>query len=293
MTPIKNLAFKGGGVLGIAYAGAIQVLEKNAILQGVEKVAGTSAGAITAALVSLNYTAAEITTIVQGTNFASFEDGKDLLRIATKYGIYKGDALLSWIEAQIVNKGFAATATFTDFKNAGCKDLYVFSSDLNIKGLRVFSYSETPNVVVAEAIRASMSIPMFFEAWTFTNNNPNDHLYVDGGMLYNFPITYFDTAGTPNPETMGLYLADIHNTAPPVTIEYNHVITYVKTVFETIMNAQVIDFQYDAEEKNRTAIIDNLGISAIDFNLTKDQQNALLQSGIQYATAYLATRMTR
>jgi len=293
MTPIKNLAFKGGGVLGIAYAGAIQVLEQNNLLQPVEKVAGTSAGAITAALVSLNYTAAEITTIVQGTDFASFEDGKNLLRIATKYGIYKGDALLAWIETQIVNKGFAKTATFTDFKNKGCKDLYVFSSDLNIKGLRVFSYSETPNVVVAEAIRASMSIPLFFEAWRFTNNNPNDHLYVDGGMLYNFPITYFDTDGTANQETMGLYLDDLHDVAPQVTIGNDHIITYVKTVFETIMNAQVVDFEFDTDEKSRTAIIDNLGISAIDFNLTKDQQNALLQSGIKYTTAYLASRMAR
>jgi predicted acylesterase/phospholipase RssA len=67
MTSISNLAFKGGGVLGIAYAGAIQVLEEKGLLQQVQKVAGTSAGAMTAALVSLNYTAAEIYNIVKGT----------------------------------------------------------------------------------------------------------------------------------------------------------------------------------------------------------------------------------
>ena len=66
---ITNLAFKGGGVLGIAYAGAIQVLQDQKILQQVQRVAGTSAGAITAALVSLKYTAEEIYSIVQSTDF--------------------------------------------------------------------------------------------------------------------------------------------------------------------------------------------------------------------------------
>jgi len=40
---VKNLVFKGGGVLGIAYAGAIEVLEENKILKQVQSVAGTSA----------------------------------------------------------------------------------------------------------------------------------------------------------------------------------------------------------------------------------------------------------
>ena len=45
MQTIKNLVFKGGGVLGIAYAGAIEILEEKQILQQVQRVAGTSAGA--------------------------------------------------------------------------------------------------------------------------------------------------------------------------------------------------------------------------------------------------------
>ncbi len=292
MTTIKNLAFKGGGVLGIAYAGAIQVLENQGVLKNIERVAGTSAGAITAALVSLNYSAEEITKIVNGTNFSDFEDHKDYLRVATKYGIYRGDALLAWIETQIVNKGFAASATFADFKNKGCRDLTVFASDINTKGLKVFSFATSPNVVVAEAVRASMSIPLFFEAYNFRNNNPDNHLYVDGGMIYNFPITFFDVNGTPNSETMGLYLEDLGKAKPPVEVGYDHLIDYVKAVFETLMDAQVINFEQDAEENKRTAVIDNLGISAINFNLTKQQQTDLYNSGVKFTTQYLKNRVS-
>lgn len=292
MATIKNLAFKGGGVLGIAYAGVIKVLEDQNVLQSVEKVAGTSAGAITAALLSLNYNATEIYNIVNSTNFADFEDDKDFLRVVTKYGLYKGDALLAWVEQQVVNKGLPASATFTDFKNHGCRDLTVFSTDINIKGLKVFSFETSPNVVVAEAVRASMSIPLFFDAYTFRNNIPDDHMYVDGGMIYNFPITYFDVDGVPNEETMGLYLENLGPATPPVSIGPDHFISYVKAVFETLMDAQVVNFEEDVEENKRTVVIDNLGLSATDFNLTKAQQLDLYSSGIKYTTQYLKNKVS-
>ncbi len=290
MTTIKNLAFKGGGVLGIAYAGAIKVLEDNNILQGVERVAGTSAGAITATLVSLGYNASEIKSIVNGTSFKSFEDGKNVLRVFTKYGLYDGNTPLNWISDLIGKKGLPNNATFQDFKNKGCRDLHVFAADLNTQSLKEFSFDTTPNVVVAQAVRASMSIPMFFKAWTFPNNNPDNHLYVDGGMIFNFPIDAFDNGPEPNSETMGFYLANINKVDKTNNLEYNHLIEYVKIVFETILDAQSINFKKDPEQVARTVVIDDLGISATNFDLSTDQEEALYQSGIKYTTAFLAGR---
>lgn len=291
MKTIKNLAFKGGGVLGIAYAGAIKVLEDNKILDTVEKVSGTSAGAITAALLSLRYNASEIYTIVQSTNFADFEDNKKDLRVFTKYGIYAGATLLQFIQKQITNKGLPATATFKDFHDKGMRDLYVFATDLNTQGLQEFSYSKTPNTIVAEAIRASMSIPLFFGAWTFSNGIPNKHIYVDGGMIYNFPISIFDTGSQPNPETMGLFLSNISGPQPVNNLGYDHLFEYTKILFETMMNAQVINFLNNDEQKARTANIDNLGISATNFNLTDAQKQQLFDSGVKYTKAFVQQKL--
>lgn len=65
--PITNLVFEGGGIKGIAYVGALEILEeitKNLSipfsLQTVERVAGTSVGAITALLVAIGYNSEEI-----------------------------------------------------------------------------------------------------------------------------------------------------------------------------------------------------------------------------------------
>jgi NTE family protein len=283
-----NLVFKGGGVLGIAYAGAIQVLESQNILQQIKRVAGTSAGAITSALVALRYNATDIHNIVNATNFKSFEDHCDPLRVATKYGLYEGDAFLQWMQLQITNKGLAATATFADFQTAGMLDLHVFSSDLNAQAVKEFSFATSPNVPVAEAVRASMSIPLFFKAWQFSNNNPDNHLYVDGGMVYNYPIDTFDTGGIANPQTLGLFLTNLGSPPPASNLGYNHLVQYVSATFDLIMDAQNINILRDPEDEKRTINIDNLGISATNFGLTPQQETDLFNSGVKYTTAFLA-----
>ena len=92
---IDNLAFKGGGVLGAAYAGAIMALEEKNKLDNVNAIAGTSAGSLVALLLSLKYSATEIKKIVFGTNFRDFKDGWNPLRVPSKYGLYKGHKFLT------------------------------------------------------------------------------------------------------------------------------------------------------------------------------------------------------
>lgn len=283
----QNIVFKGGGVLGIAYAGALQVIEQQGILQNLQRAAGTSAGAITAALVAMRYSAAEIKSIVNATNFKSFEDGFNPLRVITKYGLYEGDAFLTWMQQRITNKGLAATATFTDFKNAGMMDLHVFATDLNLGTVREFSFETSPNVVVAEAVRASMSIPLFFQAWQFSNNNPDNHIYVDGGMVLNFPIRTFDSGSTPNPETLGLFLTNLSTTPTDNGLGYDQLEKYVRYTFDTILDAQNINFFKDPSDVSRTIQIDNLGLSATDFGLTTQQETDLFNSGVTAATKFL------
>ena len=55
MPSYKNLVFKGGGVRGIAYLGALKYFYENGLMRSVERVAGTSAGAITATVLALNF----------------------------------------------------------------------------------------------------------------------------------------------------------------------------------------------------------------------------------------------
>ena len=71
-----RLALKGGGIRGIAYAGALQVLEERHVAEGIRQVAGTSVGAITGALFSVGYSSKEIREILFAQDIGEFNDGE-------------------------------------------------------------------------------------------------------------------------------------------------------------------------------------------------------------------------
>ncbi len=285
----KNLAFEGGGVKGVAYAGALEVLGQKGILENIENVAGTSAGAITACLVSLRYSPDDISKTIKNMNLGSFDDKEGLLKKLHYYGLHPGDTFLTWIKEQIANSkhDFDENATFRDLKNAGCRNLHVFSSDIYMHDVKEFSFETTPDVVVAEAVRASMSIPLYFNAWKFSNNNPDDHLYVDGGMLYNYPITAFDVGGKPNMETLGLRLEDTQKARTSADFGYGHWGKYVKNTFETLLRSQNIDFHNAPDQIIRSVIIDDFGISATDFDIDDATKDKLIASGKEATLNYL------
>jgi NTE family protein len=292
MQTISNLVFEGGGVKGIAYAGALQVFEQKGILAQIKGVAGTSAGAITACLLSLRYTAADITTLVNQVDFGTFADHENVFKKYHYYGLHPGDTFLDWLKTQIKGKGLSENATFADFQNAGCRTLKVYACDINARQIQEFSFGETPNVIVAEAVRASMSIPLYFNAWQFPSGVPNDHLFVDGGMVYNYPLFAFSNGTEINWEVLGFRLEDVHQQRHPVEFGYGEWLKYVQNTFETLMEAQSFIYQRDPEQVKRSLVIDDLGISATDFDITAAQKQALYDSGVAAATAWFAAHST-
>jgi NTE family protein len=287
----KNLALKGAGVCGEAYTGAYLELEKLGITKGIERVAGTSAGAIVACLIALKYTSKEIFDISSSTDFSSFQDGNilDKINVYKNYGIHPGKTFLDWIKDKISKKGLPPNATFLDFKRAGCLDLNVFATDLNTKSLKQFCYSLTPNVIVAEAVRASMSIPLFFEAFQFTKNNPDNHIYIDGGCVFNYPLSTFDTFSS-NDETLGLFIGDLSGHELNDNLSKYEFIKYIKILVETILNSQSINLIKEPEDLKRTIIIDNCGISATNFDLSTKDKEDLFESGRRAVIDYFKNK---
>lgn len=72
--PPENIVFKGGGPKGIAYVGIIEELEDKDLKDNLKRIAGTSAGAIFAALLSLDYSGKEIKKILDELNLMELLD---------------------------------------------------------------------------------------------------------------------------------------------------------------------------------------------------------------------------
>ena len=73
------------------FVGALRELEKNDTLASVECLAGSSAGALVAAMYALEYNVDKIYEIVQGINFIKFDDAFNPIRVLTHYGLYDGN----------------------------------------------------------------------------------------------------------------------------------------------------------------------------------------------------------
>lgn len=292
--PFKNLVFEGGGVKGVAFGGAINVLNKRGILDCIERVGGTSAGAITATMVALGYDAGYIKNEILNLNFNQFKDGSflgDVARLFKKYGWYKGDTFLEFIQGQIAKQTNSPDTTFDDLHNdvlkgKGFRDLYIVGTDLTTRQYQVFSYESRPDVKIADAVRISMSIPLFFASCTFEND-----VFVDGGVLNNYPITLFDDPrynsslqpGSPNPETLGFLLSK-HVVQPYSITDLEQ---FVGNLFETLLDVQDDALWNDEDNLRRTVCIDNLGIQTTDFGITAEQREALIRQGHEATANYL------
>lgn len=229
---IRNLVFEGGGVWGIAYLGVLDYLYHNGLMEHVTKVAGNSAGAITACITSFNLPFTSIKEIADTLDYKKIPQKSDIeelewipeelrelldnlfgnidcmFRLANQYGWYSTDYFYTWIK-QVIASQFdlskkQAPFTFADFKNTSIHknkrpflDLYIVGTNISMKTCEIFSYETTPNMEVAEAVRISMSVPLLFEATKRDNKSINgtytSNYYCDGGVLNNYPIQLFDT----------------------------------------------------------------------------------------------------
>ncbi len=162
------LCLRGGGVKGIAYAGAMQALRERDILPRILRVGGASAGAIHALLLALRYTPEEMRDILRQVDFKTFEDDssfflRDVARLLRDYGWHKGKMFLQWTRDVLQHKTGSGETTFLELQEKDeFLDLYLIGANLSTRFSEVFSHEHTPDMPVAEAVRISMSIPLFF-----------------------------------------------------------------------------------------------------------------------------------
>src|SRR5947209_11961242 len=107
-----DLVFEGGGVKGIGLAGAYRDVSDHGYRS--ECVAGTSAGAITAALVAVGYTGAELEQIVlhqmqfqriaDPTFLGHFGAPGDVVEFLTSRGMHSGKYFSDWLREHLQAK---------------------------------------------------------------------------------------------------------------------------------------------------------------------------------------------
>ena len=289
-----DLVCKGGGVKGIALVGALLYFEEYGYIW--KKVAGTSVGAIVASLVAVGYTAKEIYDIMLKIDYREFADKNTLQSIPLigppislfySKGIHAGAYVERFLSEKFEQKG---KKYFKDIYENGESKLKVIASDVTRHKLIVLpddlvEYNINPmEFEIAKAVRMSLSIPFFFEP-VILNKKGNPSYIVDGGLFSNFPIWIFDVSDRPRWPTFGL---NLYNNVQNSNSNPHGLISYLMDVIETSLSTSEEIYFKDCDCV-RIVNIPTLGISTINFDITKEEMTSLFNSGYNSAKSFLET----
>jgi NTE family protein len=337
---VADLALEGGGVKGVGLVGAVLALDEAGY--SFARVAATSAGAIVAvvvaALTKANRPITGLKTHLDGLQFSKFlmpegrvrhwfeHTGKaaatvtDAAILTRQMGLYSGNYLQEFLEPIL---GSLGVDTFESLKITLDDDpgmslpedhryrLVVHVSDIT-RGVLVqlpwdFKYyglvADTQSVL--RSVRASMSIPFFFDPVTVRAEPADVELpqpgggtvrqhhaggtvtWVDGGMLQNFPINAFQRLDNQPGRwpTIGIRLSSLPRDFPP-TLACNDALAVGMRCIHTLLNEWDI-YNVDQTTAARTIFVDNAGLSATQFDLTEEQRQRLFLNGVRAASEFV------
>ena len=257
-----SLVLAGGGVRSLAHVGAITRIYDEKKLETVTHFAGSSAGAIIAALMAAQYTPKELFEYMITLDFRDFAKDnvvKEGLNFMKSYGIHSNTKLEESIERGIAMK-LGSNASFRDLKTKTGNTLVVTATNLTTSQTDLFSPEKTPDMVISRAIRLSADIPLFYTSCQF-----DGCMYTDGGLLNNLP-----TDCVPSPSLA------INLTASGVLPrKINNLDSYLYALLETASDK--ID---DLTPKQGEVIeIDTGSVASTDFDICLIDKVALVKKG--------------
>jgi NTE family protein len=312
-----DLVLEGGGVKGLGLVGA--VLELMRAGYSFPRIAGTSAGSIVAAFLAAGATHDELERIMRRLDYARVPDrtapgipglseGFGLLR---RSGAHPGGYIHGFVSTELERLG---VRTFADLRRRDVRAdanlmpaqryrLVVTATDItNGRLLRLpWDYPllnrDPDHELVADAVRASISIPLFFVPWVVTDGRTGERrLLVDGGVLSNFPIEIFDRTDAVSPRwpTLGvkvipdlpagnaqLFPATALPQLPPVRLLEQVVTTAVTGHDQTYLERPCV--------RRRTIQVDTTAAGIVEFGADQRKRDALVDNGERAASQFLAT----
>ncbi len=189
---LLNISFSGGGFKGAAFVGCVKALYQNNILNKIQCVAGSSAGALVAALIACKADFNYIKSCAVGV-MKHFEKYRSLSwynilsnakNITEDYGIYNTDELRNYFSEVIMNATNSdKDLTFLELYNMTNIKLIISAACLNSKTPFYFSHETTKDTSISEALSISVNIPLLFTGKKFRGKT-----LVDGCVIENLPM---------------------------------------------------------------------------------------------------------
>ncbi|MFA9445640.1 patatin-like phospholipase family protein [Egicoccus sp. AB-alg6-2] len=310
-----DLVLEGGGAKGVALAGAVAGLDAGGVR--FERIAGTSAGAVVAALLAAGMRPADLDALARDLDLRDLVPAGPLDRLGTlgqglrglsvllELGLYDHRPMQAWLHERLSALG---VRTFGDLRRDDDGDdpsgrrqyrLVLAAADVT-RSRRVLlpwdyaDYGLDPDAQpVVQAVAASAAIPLVFEPVRLPFPDRADTaVLVDGGLLSNFPVDVFDRHDGQPPRwpTIGVKLSARPEGTAAIVQPVTGPVSYLRAVIGTAVTAWDQRHLDDPRVIERTIFVDTTGYPSLDFGLSAEQRAALADRGRAAASAWLGAR---
>ena len=271
---LHYIVFGGGGVRGIAFAGACAELWSllRFDVQRLKGAAGTSIGALYAAAVVAGLHPDRLLEVATATSLV------DLVRphmtnLVMHWGFDDSSILEEWIDSHIGSR----RETFRQLYERTGRVLKLTATDLHSCACYILDHESEPDMPVCRGVAMSMCLPPLFAPMEHKG-----HLMVDGGICNNFPIDVF---GSPQ-HTLGFRVTWGHVSDLRGFEKYFARLTYctLATAERRIWEALSEDY------KNHTLIIDCGDVSTMNWKLPETSVRAIVEGGRRVVRQFVLTQ---
>lgn len=265
-----RIYLSGGGMCAIAHVGALIELAKHIHLKSIKEWMGVSAGSFVALCICIGFTLDELYDISIRFDFTNIKEYDSVPGWILHFGIDTGERLHKMIEACLHVKGLESDFTFQELQTKFNKSLRIIATDINTAEAIVFSPKDTPDYKVADAVRASMSYPYYFQPFICPKTG---HYLVDGGVVSNYPL--FVLPREEHSQTLSILIRSIVQKCE--NLETEEIETVVSRPLSIVFSqrSQIESQFYDARCIN--IVLSNLNI--LDFSFDEKTKEYIITQG--------------
>lgn len=280
--PPKRICLSGGGIRAVAFLGALELLQEKGLLRCVKEYVGISAGAFICFGICIGYTLEEMKQIGYEFDFSHIRSVNEeaALEFLENYGIDTGENLIRLFESILKQKGFEPEITFEQFyeRKPDAPLFRCYATDLVTCLPREFSVEATPDVSLVKALRATMSLPLYFS----TVEDPvTGHHLTDGAVLDTYPMAFLSEAE--RTESLGFVFSNTHVEHREIHEPWDFLQQMLACIYLPRARRNL------KESGKNTVVIPNGDFPSWNFEASTEQRKKLAQEAADATQKFLET----
>jgi NTE family protein len=272
LSGINTLVLSGGSLKGISYIGVFKALNEYNILKNIKTFAGTSIGGIIAVLYVIGYTSDELSEFINLIDFEIFRN-INIEHFLKDYGLDNGKQILFVFEKMFKVKNINKNITFIELYQKTGINLVLTGVCINDKKLHYISHESFPDMQVLTGLRITSSIPFLFTPVKY-----NEKLFIDGGIMNNYPINKFNDKLD---EVIGVYLNESYDIVENINNLESYFGNTLECIFAGISSALVDNY------KDQTIKLILPRFNILDFRLSIEDKENLYKVGYEETIKFL------